>query len=151
MAGLWRQVSLIYHSLPLPVSGGRVLLWDLLLRFTEQSCCQGCNGSLAATELLQACTALQRQQFTLGLSRGFQLEATQQTKKQLQLLHWGLPTLALPQFTSPCQLPAALVRICMSQAWLRVLKRKKLALHSGCVLKRKMEISCRQKNSGRQL
>lgn len=57
----------------------------------------------------------------------------------------GLPTLTLPQFPSPMPAPSCVCKNHMSQAWLRVLKRKKLALHSGCVSKRKMEISCRQK------
>lgn len=109
MAGLWRQVSLIYHFLPLPVSGGRLLPWDLLLRFTEQSCCQGCGGSLAATELLQARTTLQRQQLTLGLSCGFQLDR-QQTKQQLELLHWGCPHSPCLSLPHPCQLPAVFAR-----------------------------------------
>lgn len=66
-----------------------MLLWYLLRRFTEQSSCQGREGSLAATKLLSSLHQVQEAAVNLVFKPQF-LPGVQRRKKKPSLTHFKL-------------------------------------------------------------
>lgn len=101
-----------------------MLLWYLLRRFTEQSSCQGCEGSLAATKLLSSLHQVQEAAVNLVFKPQFLPEvATEKEKTQSD------PLQAAPAIC--CLLTPPVFKRCFYFAVLAVSSRCRKAIRAG--------------------